>query len=78
MISGIANLPLHPGRVPSFITNRIGDMGSAVIESVIEHQGKSEALTRLSDAAWLQSLGALSGFQWNSSGLATVLLGSIR
>ena len=78
IISGTANLPLHPGRVPVFITDRIGDMGSAVIESVIEHQGKSEALTRLSDAGWLQSLGALSGFQWNSSGLATVLLGSIR
>ena len=78
MISGIANMPLHPGRVPAFITDRMGDMGSAVIESVIEHHGKSEALTRLSDPAWLQSLGALSGFQWNSSGLATVLLGSIR
>ena len=53
-------------------------MGSAIIESVIEHHGTSEALTRLSSAHWLTALGALSGFQFNSSGLATVLLGSIR
>ncbi|SVD68348.1 uncharacterized protein METZ01_LOCUS421202, partial [marine metagenome] len=75
MISGIANMPLHFGVCPTFISNRMGDMGSAIIESVIEHHGTSEALTRLSSAHWLTALGALSGFQFNSSGLATVLLG---
>jgi hypothetical protein len=47
----------------------MGNMGSAVVESVVQNYGKSEVLTRMSDPNWFQALGAVMGMQWNSSGV---------
>ena len=61
MISaGSIGLPLHPGRVPSFLTERMGRMGNAVIRSIVDNYGKSEVLTRMSDPNWFQALEASS------------------
>ena len=59
--SGTMGLPLHFGKVPRWLTDRMGDMGSAVIESVVQNYGKSEVLTRMSDPNWFQALGAVMG-----------------
>ena len=40
--AGSIAMPLHFGRVPSFLMNRMGDMGEAIVESVIYNYGKSE------------------------------------
>ena len=64
--SGAIGMPLHFGKIPHFLTERIGLLSEAVIESVIQNYGKSEVLTRLSDPNWFQALGAVSGFQYNS------------
>jgi len=45
---------------------------------VIQNYGKSELLTRLSDPNWFQALGAVSGMQYNSSGVTAAVLGSLR
>ena len=79
MISaGSIGLPLHPGRVPSFLTERMGRMGNAVIRSIVDNYGKSEVLTRMSDPNWFQAFGSLIGMQWNSSGVTAVVLGSLK
>ena len=79
MISaGSIGLPLHPGRVPSFLTERMGRMGNAVIRSIVDNSGKSEVLTRMSDPNWFQAFGSLIGMQWNSSGVTAVVLGSLK
>lgn len=76
--SGTMGLPLHFGKVPRWLTDRMGDMGSAVVESVVQNYGKSEVLTRMSDPNWFQALGAVMGMQWNSSGVTATVLGSLK
>ena len=67
--SGSIGMPLHFGKVPHFLTERMGNMGNAIIESIIYNYGKSEVLTRMSDPNWFQALGAVMGMHWNSSGV---------
>ena len=79
MISaGSIGMPLHFGKVPSFLSNRMGDMGDAIIESIIDNYGVSEVLTRMSDPNWFQAFGAVTGMHWNSSGVTAVLLGALK
>ena len=79
MISaGSIGMPLHFGKVPGFLTERMGDMGEAIIESIVENYGPSEVLTRMSDPQWFQALGATMGMHWNSSGITAVVLGALK
>jgi hypothetical protein len=79
MINGGAmGMPLHFGKVPTWLTERMGKMGSAIIESVAQNYGKSEVLTRLSNPNWFQAFGAVMGMHWNSSGVTAVVLGSLK
>ena len=56
--SGMIGMPLHFGKMPRWLTERMGKMGSAIIESVAQNYGKSEVLTRLSAPNWCYSIGA--------------------
>lgn len=76
--SGALGMPLHFGKVPTFLTDRMGEMGDAIIESIVYNYGKSEVLTRLSDPNWFQALGAVMGMHWNSSGVTATVLGSLK
>ena len=50
--SGVADLPLHGGRVPPWLAERMTKLGTAISESVLYHYGPSELLSRLSDPFW--------------------------
>ena len=76
--AGTIGMPLHFGRVPSFLTERMGKMGDAIVESIVDNYGKSEVLTRMSDPNWFQALGAVMGMHWNSSGVTATVLGSLQ
>ena len=76
--SGTIGMPLHFGKVPSFLTTRMGQMGDAIVESIVYNYGKSEVLTRMSDPNWFQALGAVMGMHWNSSGVTATVLGSLK
>ena len=76
--AGTIGMPLHFGRVPTFLTERMGKMGNAIVESIVENYGKSEVLTRMSDPNWFQALGAVMGMHWNSSGVTATVLGSLQ
>ena len=76
--AGTIGMPLHFGRVPSFLTERMGKMGDAIVESIVGNYGKSEVLTRMSDPNWFQALGAVMGMHWNSSGVTATVLGSLQ
>ena len=45
--SGTADLPLHGGRVPAWLAERMTTLGTAIAESVVHHYGASELLSRL-------------------------------
>ena len=76
--SGTADLPLHGGRVPAWLAERMTLLGTAIAECVIHSYGPSEFLTRLSDPFWFQALGAVMGMDWHSSGITTSVLGALK
>src|SRR5438270_2020979 len=76
--SGVADLPLHGGRVPPWLAERMTMLGTAISESVLYHYGASELLSRLSDPFWFQALGCVMGMDWHSSGITTSVLGALK
>ena len=76
--SGTADLPLHGGRVPAWLAERMTRLGTAIAESVLSHYGAPELLSRLSDPFWFQALGCVMGMDWHSSGITTSVLGALK
>jgi len=76
--SGLADLPLHGGRVPAWLAERMTTLGTAITESVIHHYGRSAFLSRLSDPFWFQALGSVMGMDWHSSGITTSVMGALK
>ena len=76
--SGVADLPLHGGRVPQWLATRMTTLGTAISESVIHHYGHAAFLSRLSDPFWFQALGSVMGMDWHSSGITTSVLGALK
>ncbi|MBO9634841.1 MAG: DUF763 domain-containing protein [Chitinophagaceae bacterium] len=76
--SGSADLPLHYGHVPKWLADRMAKLGLAITESILTEYGKEEMLRRLSDPFWFQSLGAVMGMDWHSSGITTSVLGALK
>ena len=76
--SGVADLPLHGGRVPPWLAERMTQLGTAISESVLYHYGPSELLSRLSDPFWFQALGCVMGMDWHSSGITTSVMGALK
>jgi hypothetical protein len=76
--SGVADLPLHGGRVPPWLAERMVTLGTAIVESVIYHYGQPALLARISDPFWFQALGSVMGMDWHSSGITTSVLGALK
>jgi uncharacterized protein len=76
--SGVADLPLHGGRVPQWLAERMTRLGTAISEGVLYHYGSSELLSRLSDPFWFQALGCVMGMDWHSSGITTSVMGALK
>src|SRR5438477_12885769 len=76
--SGVADLPLHGGRVPAWLAQRMTTLGTAIAESIVYHYGPSELLTRLSDPFWFPTFGGVLGIDWPSSAITTSVLGALK
>ena len=76
--SGSAVLPLHYGHVPPWLYERMSKLGLAVIEVILGDYGKDEVLRRMADPFWFQSLGAVMGMDWHSSGVTTSVMGALK
>jgi hypothetical protein len=76
--SGVADLPLHGGRVPQWLAERMTKLGTAITETIIHHYGRGAFLSRLSDPFWFQALGAVMGMDWHSSGITTSVMGALK
>ena len=66
--AGSADLPLHRGRVPKWLADRMTRLGAVMTEAIIHHYGRDELLRRLAHPFWFQSFGAVMGMDWHSSG----------
>jgi hypothetical protein len=76
--TGIADLPLHGGRVPQWLAERMTQLGTAIAEAIVQDYGTSLFLSRLSDPFWFQALGAVLGMDWHSSGITTSVMGALK
>ncbi len=76
--SGVADLPLHSGRVPDWLAQRMTALGTALTEAIVHDYGTSAFLSRLSDPFWFQALGAVMGMDWHSSGVTTSVMGALK
>jgi hypothetical protein len=76
--SGIADLPLHGGRVPEWLAQRMAILGTAITEAIIYDYGTSAFLSRISDPFWFQAFGAVMGMDWHSSGITTSVMGALK
>ena len=76
--SGVADLPLHGGRVPQWLAERMTKLGTAITEAIVHEYGTSAFLSRLSNPFWFQALGAVMGMDWHSSGITTSVMGALK
>src|SRR5215471_5738797 len=76
--SGSADLPLHGGRVPKWLGDRMTRLGAVMAEAIVHHYGRDELLRRFANPFWFQSFGAVMGMDWHSSGITTSVIGALK
>jgi hypothetical protein len=76
--SGTADLPLHGGRVPPWLADRMTRLGAVIAQAIVHHYGRQELLRRLASPFWFQSFGAVMGMDWHSSGITTSVIGALK
>jgi len=64
--------------VPAWLADRMTQLGTAIVESILLHYGHSALLSRLSDPYWFQALGSVMGMDWHSSGITTSVVGALK
>ena len=75
---GSADLPLHGGRVPAWLGERMSRLGAVISQAIVHHYGRDELLRRLAHPFWFQSFGAVMGMDWHSSGITTSVIGALK
>ena len=76
--TGIADSPLHGGKAPRWLFQRMSALARQLVMAVVQEFGARELLLRLSDPHWFQAFGSVLGFDWHSSGLTTTACGAIK
>lgn len=76
--TGVANLPLHPGKAPRWLFKRMVSLSKGIFEVILYEYGIDEVLRRLSDPFWFQALACVLAWDWHSSGATTVTCGALK
>src|ERR1700722_10831294 len=76
--TGSANLPLHGGHVPAWLSTRMAALGRVIVQAIVLEYGRDEMLRRLAHPFWFQCFGAVMGMDWHSSGITTSVLGALK
>jgi uncharacterized protein len=76
--TGTASLPLHGGRAPAYLFERMRQLAPAVVEAIVVDHGPGVVLEKLSDPHWFQAFGCVLGFDWHSSGVTTTVCGALK
>jgi len=76
--SGIANLPLHPGRAPAWLFKRMVKLSREISTIIVDEYGQKEFLNRIADPYFFQSFSCVIGFDWHSSGVTTTTCGALK
>jgi uncharacterized protein len=76
--TGFAHLPLHGGKAPRYLFERMVPLSREIVIFLVSEFGREEVLRRLSDPYWFQAFGCVLGFDWHSSGLTTTVCGALK
>jgi hypothetical protein len=76
--TGHADLPLHGGRAPRWLFERMAGLAGEMALAVVAEEGPEGLLARVSDPVWFQAFGCVLGFDWHSSGLTTTVCGALK
>jgi hypothetical protein len=78
MRRGIVNLPLHYGKAPAWLFERMTALAREITRALVMEFSPEEVLRRLADPFWFQAFGCLLGFDWHSSGITTTVCGALK
>ncbi len=76
--TGTADLPLHGGKAPRWLFNRMVKLTGSIVELIVSEFSPTYLLEKLSDPYWFQALGCVVGFDWHSSGVTTTVCGALK
>jgi len=76
--TGFAELPLHYGKAPPWLVERMIKLAKGITAVIIDEYGRDVFLRRISDPYWFQALGCVLGYDWHSSGVTTVVTGVLK
>lgn len=75
---GIATFGLDYGKCPPWLFERMVKLGREMIQAIVALEGPDEFIKRIADPTWFQSLGTVLAFDWNASGLTTILTAALK
>lgn len=75
---GIATFGLDYGKCPRWLFERMTNLGRQMLWVMNEEYGPDEFIKRIADPGWFQSLGTVLAFDWNASGLTTILTAALK
>lgn len=78
MKRGVATFTLDNGKCPPWLFERMVSLGRSMTDVLIEEYGPDEYIKRISDPVWFQSFGTVLAFDWNASGLTTILTAALK
>lgn len=78
MHRGVATFTLDTGQCPKWLYERMVKLGREIVQLLIIEFGPDEFIKRLGDPVWFQALGTVLAFDWNASGLTTILTASLK
>src|SRR5581483_4539696 len=78
MRTGIATFSLDHGHAPPWLFERMVKLGREMTRVLVAEYGPDEFIKRVADPVWFQSLGTVLAFDWNASGLTTILTAALK
>src|SRR3972149_3520939 len=78
MQRGIATFTLDYGKCPRWLFEKMVKLGREMTEVLVDEYGPDEFVKRIADPVWFQSLGTVLAFDWNASGLTTILTAALK
>lgn len=75
---GIATFTLDYGKCPRWLFERMVKLGREMTRVIVGEYGPDELVKRIADPVWFQSLGTVLAFDWNASGLTTILTAALK
>jgi len=75
---GVATFGLDWGKCPPWLFERMVKLGREMTRAIVAEEGPDEFIKRIADPVWFQSLGTVLAFDWNASGLTTILTAALK